>query len=288
MPKAQRVRAWCFTWFGYTDDEYLTLYLTLREAVDNGELEYFCMQEEEATTTERPHIQGYVHDKNKHPFTWAKSWIPTAHWEPAKGTPAQNRAYCSEEGKRKPGAEALEYPAGACPAQGKRTDVVEMYGRIKRREITTWETANEFNPSLVARADRWVTKTLMSTRKREWKTHVKLVMGPSGCGKTRSAYEAHPDIWSKPAGAYKWWDGYDGQEHVLWDEWDWKEVPVQFMNQIMDRYPCTLEQKGSHTAFVAKTLTICCNWRRDEIYNNISTELITAFWRRVDEVVDMW
>jgi len=46
---------------------------------------------------------------------------------------------------------------------------------------------------------------------------VTLLYGPSGCGKTRLAREEE-DLWFTPLGDPGWFDGYDGQEAVLLDD----------------------------------------------------------------------
>lgn len=58
-----------------------------------------------------PHIQGYVYFKDAKSFDKLCKLIPRARVEPAKGTPFQNYAYCSEDGDY--------YEGGELPQQGK-------------------------------------------------------------------------------------------------------------------------------------------------------------------------
>lgn len=45
-----------------------------------------------------PHLQGYLETKNQVRLPTLHTLIPGAHWEVAKGSPAQNKEYCSKSG----------------------------------------------------------------------------------------------------------------------------------------------------------------------------------------------
>lgn len=60
-----------------------------------------------------PHIQGYVHFSNARHFKSVSKMLPRAHIEVAKGSPIQNRTYCTKGGEY--------YEFGECPQQGKCT-----------------------------------------------------------------------------------------------------------------------------------------------------------------------
>ena len=55
----------------------------------------------EQSSTGTPHIQGYIRFKNQTRFSQVKKYLPTAHWEKAKGTDDQNFKYCAKEGNYK-------------------------------------------------------------------------------------------------------------------------------------------------------------------------------------------
>lgn len=83
---------------------------------------YLIIGIETSPTTLTPHLQCYVYLKNAITLKSLKKKIPRAHIEPAKGSPQQNRDYCSEDG--------LYYEYGTLPEQGKRTDLVRLMARI--------------------------------------------------------------------------------------------------------------------------------------------------------------
>jgi len=45
-----------------------------------------------------PHLQGYLQSKNAIRFDTLKNFLPTAHWEKARGTLQQNITYIKKEG----------------------------------------------------------------------------------------------------------------------------------------------------------------------------------------------
>ena len=50
------------------------------------------------------------------------------------------------------------------------------------------------------------------------------IWGPAGTGKTRSVWLEYPDLYPKMAN--KWWDGYQGEETVLIDDFDKRHEPL--------------------------------------------------------------
>lgn len=96
---------------------------------------------------------------------------------------------------------------------------------------------------------------------RSWHTYCEVLWGPPGTGKSRYAWETGgPDaFWlSKPNSNRVFWDGYDGQEVVVIDEFTgW--LPFGFMCRLLDRYPMRVETKGSSVPFLAKRVIITSN-----------------------------
>lgn len=100
-------------------------------------------------------------------------------------------------------------------------------------------------------------------QQRSWKTEVVVYWGPPGTGKTRRAqFEAGSNAYwlRKPIsknGAL-WFDGYEGQEVVVIDEfYGW--IARDFMQRMCDRYPLMVEIKGSAVHFLSKKVIITSN-----------------------------
>ena len=89
MAKARR---WCFTWNNYDeeDQDWCKTFLNKDRCV------YAIIGMEKGETR---HLQGFMHLKHKTHLTTLKNhFTKKAHFEPARGTDVQNRAYCSKEG----------------------------------------------------------------------------------------------------------------------------------------------------------------------------------------------
>ncbi len=78
--------------------------------------------------------------------------------------------------------------------------------------------------------------------------------GPSGSGKSRTMRDKYPDSYKKLPN--KWWDGYQGQEHVLLEDLDPSHGVLGYHLKIWaDRYHAPGETKGglvalTHTHFI--------------------------------------
>lgn len=87
------------------------------------ECEYIVFGREKAPTTGTPHLQGYVQRRNPTSFkTWQKLLF-NAHISVPKGTPEQNRTYCTKE-------DSEFYERGVMPCPRQRTDLDEMFAAV--------------------------------------------------------------------------------------------------------------------------------------------------------------
>lgn len=236
-------KCWCFTLNNYNELEWLGL--------AEIECSYICYQKEVGENL-TPHIQGYIRFNRNKKLSGAKQIIPRAHWEVAKGTFDQNRAYCSKEG----GTEFTE--RGDAPKQGNRRDLDDFVADIKKGS-TISELIDAHGVS-VLKFNKGMTFLMNSLQPpRDFKTSVNWYWGPTGTGKSRAAnLEAGPSAYYK-MGGNKWWDGYDGHQHVIVDDFRRDLAPFHELLKLFDQYPHRVEVKGGSMQFLARTIWITCN-----------------------------
>ena len=204
------------------------------------------------------HIQGFVNFKKKHRFNKVKKLIsPRAHIEIARGTDLQNREYCTKDGQ------FTEY--GQPMQQGQRTDLAEIATSLKENNGNLQAVA-EGSPAQYIRYHRGLVAfcdVLNLGPKRDWKTKVTVLVGPPGCGKSRYAAERCTNPYYKPNG--EWWDGYNGQEQVIFDDfYGW--IKCDELLRVCDRYPHRVPVKGGFKPFVSKEIYITSNKDVEEWY----------------------
>jgi len=119
---------------------------------------------------------------------------------------------------------------------------------------------------------------------RDFKTSVIVIQGPTGTGKSRFCMENYPNAYWKTRS--NWWDGYINQETVILDEfYGW--LPFDLLLRLCDRYPLSVETKGGHVQFIAKTIVITSNSVPSDWYKNV---YFASFMRRVDKwhIMPVW
>lgn len=85
-------KRWCFTLNNYTDEDINCV----REAFNNENC-VFAVVGIEVGENGTPHLQGFIHLRNKKTFRSLKSILPSAHIELARGTDVENQLYCKKE-----------------------------------------------------------------------------------------------------------------------------------------------------------------------------------------------
>lgn len=263
----QRSRAWCFTCNNWNEDDCFRI-LSIKE-----KCEYFIMGYEGEGKT--PHLQGYMYFKSQRTFqSLVKKLTHRFHLEVARGTPAQNKEYCSKEGK------VVE--SGTIPKQGERKDIKSFVEDVKSG-MSNRELFDAHPECMVKyrKAKEDIINAYNAELKRE-RPIVKVIIGPPGCGKTRSVFDSEPNLWSAQCG-YEWYDGYVGQEAVLFDDYE-GEIDFRTFLKILDRYPMQLKTKGGFTWWVPKRIYITSNLELNRWYRGRN---IDALIRRIEAVVEM-
>lgn len=113
---------------------------------------------------------------------------------------------------------------------------------------------------------------------------VQVFVGETGLGKSRKAWsEAGFDAYPKIP-TTKFWDGYQGQSHVVIDEFT-GQVEITHMLRWLDRYPVLVETKGSGTVLKARKIWITSNLSPEDWYSTAPKVQMNALLRRLNVTI---
>ena len=105
---------------------------------------------------------------------------------------------------------------------------------------------------------------------RNFKTYVYWFYGPTGSGKSRCAEMFPNAYWAMSTG--KWWEGYDGQEVVIINDYRKDFCKFHELLNLLDRYPYRVECKGGSRQFTSKTIVITTPLSPEETWENRTSE----------------
>jgi hypothetical protein len=272
MPSSQ-ARHWCWTLNNYTDDERNAL-----EALGSELPEpviYLIFGEEEGENG-TPHLQGFISFSKRMTFRFTKTLISErAHLESAKGSPKQNKEYCSK------GKNIKEY--GTLPGgRGARTDL-EAVAQACREGKSLKEIAEDY-PSAALQYSTGILRLKQFYRpEREGPPELWCLWGRTGTGKTRRIWEFtdHDMLWVHPGD--RWFDGYYGQPAVLFDDFDGGWFKMTYLLKLIDRYMFQVPIKGGYTWWAPKVIYFTSNHHPKEWYPQAKEEHVNALLRRFRE-----
>lgn len=133
---------WCFTVNNYQESD--------EEKIRNIPCNYLIYGKE-VSSTGTPHLQGYVQLKERKMLSGVRKLL-NCHWEAAKGTPEQNKAYCSKEG------DFVEI--GARVIERQRTDLRDFMQSVNDG-TTSKRKLMELHPEVVAKYPRFVEEYML-------------------------------------------------------------------------------------------------------------------------------
>lgn len=257
----KRSRAWCLTINNYTADDL--------ETITNWKAEYKIVGDEigESGT---PHLQIYFRTKEAKTFRRIKKEFPQAHIEIAKGDDLANKAYCSKQ--------KILIEEGTPKQQGKRNDIIEIRELVNQgsnmRDIL--DVATSLQSVRMAEIH-----LKYFEKKRDWKPLVKWYYGPTGTGKTKRAHEESEDPYVC-LDTIKWFEGYDGHEHVIIDDMRADFSKFHQLLKLLDRYQYKVECKGGSRQFLAKQIIITSCFSPQQMFSGKTDEQLDQLLRRID------
>jgi len=251
----------CFTLNNYSDEEYSGILRALRLYSD-----YFIVGKEIGDKG-TPHLQGYFILSKKDRITGIRNKVSDrAHYEVARGTPVDNRVYCSK------GEDFEEF--GTCPERkggaGGKKDRDELAIEFRsalangRSGIVGFADAN---PGVYAWDGFKLLRNTLGNAGAISRPgiNVRWYYGKPGVGKSRRAHEEYPDAYIKEPGT-KWWTGYLLEKEVIIDDFGPGGIDINHLLRWFDRYKCYVETKGDMVPLHAESFIVTSNFHPKEIF----------------------
>lgn len=263
--------SWCFTLNNYNDAE-----LSKLRALGTDESKYLILGAEVGAEG-TPHIQGFWVAKKRITFENARAKLgERCHLESLRGTHQQASVYCQK------GGHFTEY--GSLPTPGSRSDLRSSCDLL--RDSKSLRRLADEQPEVFVRFHSgfralFITSSILTERAE--KSFVHVYVGPPGTGKSRRAKDEADTIgrvYYKPNG--EWWDGYEGQECVIFDDF-YGNYPFHDLLKCLDRYPHQVPVKGSFVQLNPKHIYITSNKPIHRWYDWAKVGQKEALYRRVDE-----
>lgn len=250
-------------------------------------VEYMIYQEELAPTTGTHHLQGFIRFTRRIPFASIAVSLSglSPHLEVARGTPAENRKYCSKD--TFPGAERYEY--GVCPVQerGKRTDIVALRDGVKEGKSFLELADDEVILPTLARHMGFYQRLLQEAAPKIHRPNiaVRFCVGPAGTGKSTCAglFDTELDAYPYDRALNGFWDGYTGQKSVIFDEMSGAVMSPTEFNRVCDKGPYRVNVKNGSAWLAAEDIRITANYMPEFWWKEGTRFNYEALSRRITE-----
>ncbi len=245
-------RNWCFTINNPTMDP-----AALLERFSGGNVKYGIFQTEYPKGGTK-HYQGYIELAHSIRFKTVEKLLGGhAHIERRLGSASQARDYCRKDEDRLDGP--YEHGVFTERKPGNRSDLHDAVAELAiHRDLST--LADNRGATFI-RYHRGFAKYLEVTAgKRIRPPQVSLYFGPTGTGKTRKAYGDNTELFRKHPDT-RWFDGLGEEDTVLLDDFNGatSKMSLNYILQLLDRYPFTVEVKGGHKNLLATNIIVTTN-----------------------------
>lgn len=259
-------RKWIFVLNNYTREDVVKLASVTCQYIIAGE---------EIGALGTPHLQGFVYFKNGVRFETCKRRLfgVRTHVEIARGTVQENYLYCTKTRDCDAVANEVVHEFGDKPMtpDEKGETEIERYEKAWQQasdnlieEIDADIRVKHYSTLKKIRMDKQLETDLLGVdMDNEW------FWGDSGTGKSYTARSSHPDAYLKMCN--KWWDGYDGHDVVLMEDFDQNhKVLCHHLKIWADRYPFPVELKGHVGKIRPRKLIVTSNYHPREIWTDKS------------------
>jgi len=255
MAPSPQGKRWCFTINNHTEADVNSV-IDLAEHPDR----LYLVVGDEVADTGTPHLQGYV--------VLSKNWrqsklsrhLPRARLALARGTSAENRAYCTKEGRSE------EY--GECPTDTRISSSSNACRWQVAYDLARSDRLTEIDPMLQIRYFRSLSN-IRDAHRPTPAINPRLanlwIWGTTGVGKTKFCFDNFPNHYIKSRN--KWWCGYANEPVVCIQEYGkGQEKLSEYLKEWTDHYPFRVEYKGGSQVINCKALIVTSNWAPDELW----------------------
>ncbi len=257
------------------------------------------MQHELGTKKEGHHIQGFITAATKkRPSTLGNQFQvqPEAFQLMQKNsTPQKNRAYCTDDSKRKAGTEFFEY--GVVP--GEVPNKLEAICAIVKEH--GMKRAWDADPSTCVRHSNGLPAYELHCKRQKTENRIDrpmtvfVITGDSGSGKTHWARHFDPgNSWPLPdidKGSRLNIDGYADQRTLIIEDYE-GEIPYRTFLKLLDKFNFEPHTKGAYFPANWNYVIVTSNIHPTEWYDNkkdpwyYDKNRIGALQRRITQTID--
>jgi hypothetical protein len=264
-----------FTINNYTNEEKDAL---LNISQDAGVA--YLMYGEEVGEQGTPHLQGHLECVRAIRRSTLSS-IPAlrrAWLQVRKGSFEQAEQYCSKDGAVSRVGERVSR------GRGSRSDLDSLRDDLANGRSLREISNDHFASFLRYRRSINSYRALHATP-RNWKVSVVVYWGGTGLGKTSAVYENAPEgsVFTYPGSG--WFDGYDQEPIVLFDDFSGAEFKLPYLLKLLDRYPMRVPIKGDFVNWAPREVYLTSNLDPRDWFPRAHAEHVAALFRRITNIV---
>lgn len=273
------------------DDDIATRWVNeefLQSLPENENMKFIVFQLEKSESGSY-HLQGYVELTKPQRIVWIRN-----HWREF-GTTGGNSVwlhardgdrseainYCKKEESRISGP----WTYGQDNGQGHRSDVVlvatAILGGASEEDILRNHPTSYL---LHCKNVKTMIYDVCKTRHVDWNPCVIVFCGDSNTGKTFTIKKlAGPKAYYYICGQHNssWWDGYTGQEDIVFNDWGKGAISVREFQNLWDN-GVQVQVKGGTTRLMPKRVWISSNFDPVDWYDKVEDLNRKSIYRRID------
>jgi len=280
-------KRYCFTINNYGPEDEARLTGMGEASSEDTVIKYLIYGREVGASGTR-HLQGFIEFAERKRFTQVKVLVgATAHIEKAKGSPGDNRTYCSKEGD-------FEEWGVLPPAANNTTKLTDTIAEAVIADLRANRVASAAEhlgaSNWLRNSTKFIQNALVGVDPvSRPDISVKWYYGLPGYGKSRRAHHELKDPYMKDPRT-KWWHGYMLQTEVIMDDMAPEGIHLSHLLRWFDRYKCYVETKGGQSPLFARKFIVTSNFHPSNCFVGSPLDSIKALLRRIQVVhfIDKW